>query len=66
MAVNFFWLLKGSFHQNARGGTTALEHQMGENHKNSQKCDSLGKGRPDIRCVKRIHTMLAQGPIKER
>jgi hypothetical protein len=24
--VNFFWLLKASLHQNARGGTMALEH----------------------------------------
>ena len=66
MAVNFFWLLKASLYQKARGGTTALEHQLGENHKKSQKGDNLRKGRPHVCCIQRIHKMLVLGPIKVR
>jgi hypothetical protein len=39
---------------------------MGENHKKNQKGDNLGKGRPNVQCVQRIHTMLAPRPIRAR
>jgi hypothetical protein len=40
--------------------------KWGKITKKALKCDNLGKERPDMRCVQRMHMMLVLGPIRAR